>query len=294
MRRSTGRVAAMGTAAFVLAGTAALAAPGVATAETKTVPCGSTVTAAPGDHIRGVTLLGLTLDLGIVTEGISSLLNGVCRVTVNVVDTAVAPVPGVGQPAASAVNGAVEGVTGTANDAVGTVTGALSSAGGTDPAPQHPPQQPAPQQPGTRPAPAGSPGAAPERQGGIPAPNSPVLGGSALPGAAWLGYSTAWAPMRDYTGLPMATPGLFSMSPGVRYGGQIPGYSPQFGLLGEDSRNAAGGDDGVRNAGQADALPVGSGGIADAPALPMLLAVLTLSGVTAALVRTWVLRRATT
>ncbi|MBK1784623.1 hypothetical protein [Prauserella cavernicola] len=295
MHRSTGRVAAVGTAAFVLAGTAALAAPGVAAAETKKVPCGSTVTAAPGDRIQGVTLLGLTLDLGVVTDGIGSLLDGVCKVTVNVVDTVVAPVPGVGAPVAGAVNGTVEGVTGTANKAVGQVAGALAGPSGNQPAPQQPPVRPEPQSPGTRPAPAGPP-AQPDRLGTIPAPNSPVLGGAALPGAAWLGFGTAWAPMRDYSGLPTATPGLFSMSPGIRYGGQIPGYSPEFGILGQDAgEDGAGeGGDAVRSAGSADALPSASGGVADGPALPMLLAVLALSGVSAALVRTWVLRRATT
>ncbi|PXY31623.1 hypothetical protein [Prauserella muralis] len=294
MRASGSRVAAVGAAAFVLAGSAALAAPATAMAETKTVPCGGTVTAAPGDRIVGVTPLGLKLDLGIVTDGIGSLLSGVCKVTVKVVDTVVAPVPEVGEPVADAVGGAVEGTTRTAGEAVGTVTGALSGSGGTQPAPRNPaPGQPAPATPPDQqrqPGPSG-PAQSGNRQAGMPAPNSPVLGGSALPGAAWLGYTTGWAPMRDYTGLPMATPGLFSVSPGVRYGGQIPGYSPEFGILGADDGGSGRGDgDGVRNAGSADALPSGSGDAADGATLPLLLAVLTLSGVTAALVRTWVLR----
>jgi hypothetical protein len=91
------------------------------------------------------------------------------------------------------------------------------------------------------------------------------------------------SPMSDYSGIPYARAGLFAPSPGVRYGGAVSGYTPQFGILG------SAGQDGVAVAGNAEALrPPGGTKIA----LPVLLAVFALAGVTAALVRTWVLRRA--
>ncbi len=64
----------------------------------------------------------------------------------------------------------------------------------------------------------------------------------------------------------------------------MPGYTPQFGILGTDNPG-----DGVQAAGRAEALTPPEG---QKIALPVLLAVLALSVVTAALVRTWVLRRA--
>jgi hypothetical protein len=60
-------------------------------------------------------------------------------------------------------------------------------------------------------------------------------------------------------------------------------------LLGEDNGGAANSD--VQNAGRAEALPIGGSSAGDV-GLPMLLAVLALSGVSAGLARTWVLRRA--
>ena len=77
---------------------------------------------------------------------------------------------------------------------------------------------------------------------------------------------------------------LFAPSPGVRYGGAVSGYTPQFGILGADPNQ-----NGVSVAGNAEALRAPSG---TRIAFPVLLAVFALSGVTAALVRTWVLRRA--
>ncbi|MCA1655097.1 MAG: hypothetical protein LC635_01210 [Pseudonocardiaceae bacterium] len=91
--------------------------------------------------------------------------------------------------------------------------------------------------------------------------------------------------MADYSAIPFARAGLFAPSPGVRYGGGVPGYSPEFGILGTDTPP----HDGVSVAGRAEALNPPDG---RRIAFPVLLAVLALSGVTAALVRTWVLRRA--
>ncbi|RZQ65062.1 hypothetical protein [Amycolatopsis suaedae] len=272
------KVTATAAAALVLAGSAALAAPAAHAADTHYAKCGGSVTAKPGDKVVAQTLLG-PLDLGIVnaaTTLLSGVLGTLCKVTVTVVDTVVAPIPVVGGPAADAVNGTVSGLTGAAGQALN--PGQQQPAPGTKPPAQNPGQQP------------GNPGTQPQ-QPLIPGPNSPVLGGSA-PTFAGLptNFSTGFSPMRDYSNIPMATAGLFSPSPGVRYGGQVPGYAPEFGILGQDQPKP---DDGVRNAGSAEAVaaPAGSGG---GVGLPTLIAVLALSGVTAGLVRTWVLRRVPT
>jgi hypothetical protein len=295
MQDRTRRATAVGATAFVLAGSAVLGMPGTASAgETKTVPCGSTVDAKPGDKIQG-TLLGLPLpiDLGIVgqattvlTSTVSGLLNTVCKVTVNVVNTVVSPLPGVGAPAASAINQGVEGLTSGAQQGLGAVSG-----GGKQSSPQ-PGTGGNPQQP-----PSGGTGGAP--QGGTPAgttpipeANSPLLPGfssSPVFGGFPFSIGTGYAPMRDYSGIPFATAGLFTPSPAIRYGSQIPGYAPQYGLTGPDQ--AAAGNSGIQTAGQAEALPSASDGFTDGSNLPLLIAVLALSGVSAGLVRTWVLRR---
>ncbi|MER7858506.1 hypothetical protein ABTX61_05345 [Amycolatopsis japonica] len=291
MRERTRRATALGASAFILAGSAALAMPGqAAAAETKTATCGGSVTAKPGDTILGKTpLLGIPLNLGqagpvsgVLTGTINALLGTVCKVTVTIVNTVVAPVPVVGAPAAEALNGAVAGT-----------TQALTG-GGAKPAPGTQPQpgKPAPGTPGSGGPQTGGPGAPAQGgapAGGIPAANSPLLPGTFTPnfgGLPW-GISTGYAPMRDYSSIPMATAGLFSPSPGLRYGGQIPGYAPQYGLATE---NQAGNPD-VQNAGQAEALPSVSDGFTKDGKLPLLIAVLALSGVSAGLVRTWVLRR---
>ncbi|MFE0019989.1 hypothetical protein [Amycolatopsis sp. NPDC059021] len=290
MQSRVRRATAVGASAFVLAGSAALAMPGTAAAETQTVPCGSSVTAKPGDTIFGTTpLLGIPLNLGVVgqvsgvlTGTINAVLGTVCRVTVTVVNTVVSPVPVVGAPAASAINQGVSGVTNGASQAL---------AGGGKPAPEKPaPGSPPPQQGGP-----GSPGAPAQggpQQGAMPIPdaNSPVLSGAYSPsfGGLPFAFSTGYAPMRDYSDIPAAMAGLFSPAPGLRYGSQIPGYAPQYGLP-EQQQN--GGSAEVQNAGQAVALPNSGGGFTNGAGLPVLIAVLALSGVSAGLVRTWVLRR---
>ncbi|ANN14262.1 hypothetical protein SD37_00395 [Amycolatopsis orientalis] len=290
MRERTRRATALGASAFILAGSAALAMPGTAAAaETKTAVCGGSVTAKPGDTILGTTpLLGIPLNLGqagsvsgVLTGTINALLGTVCRVTVTVVNTVVAPVPVVGEPAAEALNGAVSGTT-------QALTGGGQKAPATQPAPQKPaPGTGGPQQ-GGAPAQGGTPAGG---TGGFPAANSPLLPGTFTPnfgGLPW-GVSTGYAPMRDYSSIPMAMAGLFSPSPGLRYGSQIPGYAPQFGISAE-GENGTGNPD-VHNAGQAEALPNVSDGFTQDGKLPLLIAVLALSGVSAGLVRTWVLRR---
>lgn len=286
MRERTRRATALGASAFILAGSAALAMPGTAAAaEIKTATCGGSVTAKTGDKILGKTpLLGIPLDLGhagpvsgILTGTINALLGTVCKVTVTVVNTVVAPVPVIGEPAADALNGAVAGTT-------KALTGGEKAPGA----------QPAPAKPGTPGGgdpQQGGPGAPAQGDSGIPAANSPLLPGSFTPnfGGLPFGVGTGYAPMRDYSSIPMAMAGLFSPSPGLRYGGQIPGYAPQFGISAENENGA--GNPGVQNAGQAEALPNVSGGFTQDGQLPLLIAVLALSGVSAGLVRTWVLRR---
>lgn len=83
----------------------------------------------------------------------------------------------------------------------------------------------------------------------------------------------------DYSKLFSATPGLFS-TPGS---GELFGYSPSFGILG--AQDGAGAAQDVAAAGRAQALPTTG---SDRVALPVLAAVLMLSAVTAALVRSWV------
>ncbi|RSD20029.1 hypothetical protein [Amycolatopsis eburnea] len=96
------------------------------------------------------------------------------------------------------------------------------------------------------------------------------------------------APMRDYSGIPTATAGT-AVAPGVRYpaNGTLPGdaSAPQ---AGQGDQSGQGAD--IRDAGNAQSLA--SNGASNDVQLPMLLAVIVLAGVTAGLVRTWVLRRA--
>ncbi|WP_216212121.1 hypothetical protein [Amycolatopsis aidingensis] len=295
------KATAVSATALLLAGSAALATPATAVAETKTAQCGGTVKAKPGDRVQA-TLLGIPLDLGIVQETttvltgtVSALLGKVCKVTVQVVDTVVAPVPGVGEPAADAINKGVQGTTNTLSDAANTVGGTVTG-GGTEPVERN---QPAPGgsqggQPGGDPGQSqGSGGTDRGERAGVPEANSPVLGGGAVPGFPGLptDFSTGFAPMRDYSNLPFATAGLYAPSPGVRYGGQIPGYAPEFGILGQEEDQDPEGA-GVRNAGEARALADGAGGPIDGTSLPLLLAVVALAGASGALVRTWVLRKA--
>ncbi|GAB3574101.1 hypothetical protein GCM10027445_34490 [Amycolatopsis endophytica] len=283
MQSRTRRTAAAGAAAFVLAGSATLALPATASAETHTAQCGDTITAKPGDVIK--TPLGLKTVTDGLTSIVGGLLGGLCQITVKVVDTVVEPLPVVGAPAADAVNGAVAGTTNGLTSATGKAGEMLSGSAG-QPAPQQPPGSGGNQQT--------PPGSTPGRTGGaapavIPGSTSPVLAGD--PSAFSLvpfGSGSAYAPMRNYAGLPFAVAAQWAPSPGLRYGGRIPGYAPQYGALGQPAKS----DKAVQNAGRAEALPSDSHG-GGSVALPMLIAVVALSGVSAGLVRAWVLRVAT-
>ncbi|WP_158605502.1 hypothetical protein [Amycolatopsis panacis] len=138
----------------------------------------------------------------------------------------------------------------------------------------------------------------PARSDSPTAPNGSPLAGL-QPGA------TGTAPPRDYRNIPSIAPGSpgapgtpvapglpgVPLAPGARYptGGALPGSGtvtqPAAGQTPQGQQNPD-----IRNAGNAEALAT-RGGSAQVQ-LPMLLAVILLAGVTAALVRTWVLRRA--
>ncbi|MBW4719389.1 hypothetical protein [Saccharothrix obliqua] len=209
-------------------------------------------------QLAGLPLLGPVLDP--VTRGVRDTLTRLCGVTVVGVNAAVAPV----QDASKAVA-----------DATGQLTGQPPRVPEPEPEPE---PEPGPGTPpgGGRPGTAepGRPGAPPP-VGGVGAPDLPLYGS--------FGANAGRVPLFTYGSLPFAVPGGFTPSPGIRYGGNVPGYRPGYGLPGADA-------DGVRTAGRAQALPGdGRGG---GVAAPVLLAVLLLSCVTGALVRTWVLRRA--
>ncbi|MEU4248548.1 hypothetical protein AB0F15_14190 [Amycolatopsis sp. NPDC026612] len=106
------------------------------------------------------------------------------------------------------------------------------------------------------------------------------------PGTA--GGTGGSAPMRDYSGIPTATAGT-AVAPGVRYpaNGTLPGdvSAPQAGAGDQSGQGVD-----IRDAGNAQSLA--STSAPNDVQLPMLIAVIVLAGVTAGLVRTWVLRRA--
>jgi len=118
-------------------------------------------------------------------------------------------------------------------------------------------------------------------------PNQPSGQGGGNPLGSYQPGATGTAPPRDYSNIPAATPGT-AIAPGARYG-TLPGSGalPQESAAGPQQPGQTGPD--IRNAGNAEAL-ASQGGRADVQ-LPMLLAVIVLAGVTAGLVRTWVLRR---
>jgi hypothetical protein len=291
------KAVATGAVALVVAGSALLG-PVTAQAETIDARCGQTVTVKPGDQIQ--TPFGLRNVTDGLTSLVGGLLSGLCTVTVNVVDTVISPAPVVGAPLAGAVNSTVSGTTKGLSGTTDKVVSALAPKPQNPPAAQTPPTDPAHQ-------------TAPEQQA-----NPPVNSGATAPGTTapqtvgnqlsatnlfGFGYwssglfssslFTGYAPMRDYGFLPMATPGVFSPAPSLRYGEAAPGSPSDLGVLGQFLGNAAGTMPlpQVRNAGHAEALPQPESNPVHDLGLPVLLAVLALTGIGAVLVRTWVLRR---
>jgi uncharacterized membrane protein YgcG len=219
---------------------------------------GGTIANAVTAQLRAIPLLGPIL-AGVVST-VQASLTSACGVTVTGVNAAAAPVQSGAEQLADAANQAESQL----------VPGA--GGGGT---------QPGTSKPGSG---GSSPGGGSSSGGSAPLlPNQPVLGGMSADDLSQFLWPGGRSPMTDYSGIPYARAGLFAPSPGVRYGGAVSGYTPQFGILG------SAGQDGVQVAGNAEALRPPSG---TKIALPVLLAVFALAGVTAALVRTWVLRRA--
>jgi hypothetical protein len=225
---------------------------------------GGTIANAVVAQLQKIPLLGPVL--AAVVKTVQSVLTAGCGVTVKGVNTVAAPV----QDGADAVADASENTTAKVIESLPGLPGGGGGnpgGGGTE-----------------TPGPGGGTGGS---GGGMPAPNQPPLGG--LPGVGLDLYQPGlwnfgrW-PMADYSNIPFARAGLWAPSPGVRYGGGVPGYSPEFGIVGDTPP-----DDGVSVAGRAEAIDPPAGQRVE---FPLLLAVLMLSGVTAALVRTWVLRRA--
>jgi hypothetical protein len=210
---------------------------------------GGTIANAVMVEVNKIPLLGPIL--GTLDQTVRATLTSGCKVTVTGVNQVAAPV----QDGAKAVADASQ-------QAVGAIPGA----------PKPPVQQP---QPGT---PPGQPGTQPGTQPGVPgvgagAPSNRNF--SLYP----IGSNFGRVPLFSYGSLPFAMPGLYSPSPGVRYGSQVPRASNGTGVEG----------DLVQAAGRATALPrlSGPGGVG----APVLVAVLMLALVTGALVRTWALRR---
>jgi hypothetical protein len=219
-------------------------------------------------ELNKIPLLGPVI--GKVAQGVQGTFAGLCGVTVKAANTVAAQAQDNSKALADKANTAVSGPFPNA--------GAQRSAPGGKPGTQ----------PG-KPGPGGSTGGG--VGGGTPPPPAaqlPVVDGMypTAPQLSGWGWNTGRSPMTDYSTIPFAQAGLYAPSPGVRYGGGVPGYSPQFGILGVDNPP----NDGVQAAGHAEAI----GGVPGRPDIDIsvLIAVLVLSGVTAALVRTWVLRKA--
>jgi hypothetical protein len=134
----------------------------------------------------------------------------------------------------------------------------------------------------------GQPGTGAQQGGGTATTPGGATGNLSNLNPGTAGGNGGTAPMRDYGGIPTATAGT-ALAPGARYpaNGTLPGdaSAPQAGTGDQAGQGA-----GIRDAGNAQSLssPAGSNDVQ----LPMLLAVIVLAGVTAGLVRTWVLRRA--
>jgi hypothetical protein len=222
---------------------------------------GGTIANAVNAQLKKIPLLGPVL--GTVLGTVQTQLTALCGVTVKGANAVAAPV----QDGAKAVGDTSEAIVGQV------VPGVPGSTPGGNPGGGNP---------------GSNPGTGAGGGSGTPAPNQPVTGGGLSDLGLQLYQPGLWdfgrSPMADYSNIPFARAGLWAPSPGVRYGGGVPGYSPEFGIIGDTPA-----DDGVSVAGRAEAL---SPPTSQRVEFPVLLAVLALSGVTAALVRTWVLRKA--
>ncbi|MFS8100474.1 hypothetical protein LFM09_25425 [Lentzea alba] len=205
---------------------------------------GATIANAVVAELQKIPLLGPIL--GTLNTTVRTTLTSGCQVVVTGVNAVAAP-----------VQDGSKAIADNSQQAVGGVTPQKPPVGQPQPQPGTPPGQPG----------AGNPGSP---QGSPITRDFPLYS---------LGTNYGRVPLFSYGSLPFAMPGLYSPSPGVRYGSQVPRASNGNGYDGDP----------VQAAGRATALPRlgGPGGVG----LPVLVAVLLLACVTGALVRTWVLRR---
>lgn len=243
------------------------------------IPIGAIPTG--GGYISGGTIAGKVAAtvadmplVGTVIGSVQSLLTSACGVTMKAVNDAAAPV----QQGADRVDD--------------TLRHAVPRLPGSDEPPADPPGAGQPDDPGTvahQPSGDGQTASPPTAPLGMPDYDHFVGHGVPYHDSLVAPFASAISPAQRYGDLPFATSGLFAPSPGVRYGGQVPGYAPQFGVLGHAPDGTGPGTDVVRTAGHAEALS--SGGGRDV-GLPLLLAVLALAAVSGGLVRAVVARRA--
>jgi hypothetical protein len=227
---------------------------------------------------------GLPLVGGLV-DGLLGQIGTSCDVTANALAPVTAPVQGLLGTVNNATGNVLKPVTDGLNNTVGGVLpgaqspGAPGGSGGA-----------APQAPGAPGAPGGAAAGnrAPGQVGGIAGPAG-RLPFDQVPAFGSLGsnFTSVLSPSALYGNLPFVTSGMFQPT-GAGFGNQVPGFSPQFGMLGQNNQQGQ-----VQNAGEAESLNApGTPSSSNDVGLPVLVAVLTLSGVTATLVRSWVLRRA--
>lgn len=229
----------------------------------------------------------LTGLLGGVTGTLQKVLSGGCDVVAKTTNKASAPVQDATKPATEALKPATK-----------PVTDGLNKATGHGPShKQSPPQKP-PQHSPTKPDHANKPahqssgagGAPSEKHDGLPkdVPLYGQLDDRSAPVSPASLYSTAPQDAPGF-GTGQGVPGN-SDPPAAQY--DSPGRAPAFGKLpGQaDSQSKA---DPVRTAGNASTLAAHDNRSGGDIGVPLLIAVLAMTGVTAGLVRTWVLKKAT-
>jgi hypothetical protein len=210
---------------------------------------------------------------------VSGLLGQGCSVTAKTVNTAAKPV----QKAAKPVTDAAKPVTKPVVEGAGKVV-----------SPDQQSPSPKPQTPGHKPSP-GNPPSSSHPGGGATSPAGrqlPTGVPAGMPLYGQLGdYGTTTSPASLYGTLPGAAPAGFTPPPDSKYGLNTPGYAPTFGKLGGPPQQ---GDEAVRRAGTAEALPGSQKNPLNDIGVPLLIGVIAISGVTAGLVRTWMLRKSST
>lgn len=312
MSNAKRRLVSVSAATLLLTGSSLFATTGIASADTLTTKCGGTVTAHAGDTVKAKSLLGL-IDLGTVSgsgtdtlsKTVSGLASSLCKVTVNIVGTASKTVDDTVKTGSKTVNSVtksatdtVKKATDTAKDAANSLSGSHDSSGGSgsDDSKQSKSgsdkSSSAPKSDSKDAKSTSKDAKTPSLARPIGSANSAPFG-SSVPGFSSVPFgslptssSFKSAPYKELSFAP--TP-----SAALRYGGHFKQYQPKFGSLAPENSGVPSlptptSNDTVNNAGQAETLPFSDSGIG----LPVLLAVIALAGVSAGLVRTWVLQKA--